>query len=72
VRRASLARDLRWQADNQRITRQWERDREAIGPRALSCQLAEFACGSNPGDLAELLAFRMLGEPWHFVPGDGR
>lgn len=54
-------RDLEWIAEHQRITRQLEREREAIGSRALSAQLAEWACGHDAGDLAEVLAERMAG-----------
>ena len=48
-------------AERQRITRQLEREREAIGSRALSAQLAEFACGGDARDLAEVFAERMAG-----------
>jgi hypothetical protein len=47
--------------ESQRITRQLEREREAIGARALSAQLSEFACGSDAGELAELFADRLDG-----------
>ena len=50
-----------WLAESQRITRQLEREREAIGSRALSAQLAEFACGGDERELAELFALRLLG-----------
>lgn len=48
-------------AEHQRVTRQLERGRELLGPRAHSAQLAEYACGHDAGDLAELLAWRMDG-----------
>jgi hypothetical protein len=70
TRKRAIWRDLEWIADHQRIARQHERDREAIGPRALSAQIQEWACGTDAGDLAELLTLRMLGEEWHFVPGE--
>ena len=47
-------------AERQRVTRQLEREREALGPRALTAQLAEFACGGDAGDLAELFALRLV------------
>ena len=47
-------------AEHQRITRQLEREREALGSRALSAQLAEYACGGNAGELAELYALRLV------------
>ena len=50
-----------WLAESQRVTRQLEREREAIGSRALSAQLAEFACGGDAGELAELFALRAAG-----------
>lgn len=46
-------------AETQRRNRQHERDREVIGPRALSAQIAEFACGGDAGELAELYAGRL-------------
>jgi hypothetical protein len=49
-------------AESQRAKRQWERERETLGSRALSAQIAEFACGSDAGELAELFAWRLAGD----------
>ena len=49
-------------AEARRIGRILERDREVLGSRALSCQVAEYACGTDAGDLAELLEARMGGQ----------
>ena len=63
TRKRAIWRDLEWIADRQRIARQHERDREAIGPRALSAQIQEWACGTDPGELAALFALRLLDNP---------
>ena len=54
-------RDWAWIAEHQRVTRQIERGREVLGQRAHSAQLAEFACGRDAGELAELFAGRLDG-----------
>jgi len=48
-------------AERDRITRQLGREREVLGSRALSAQLAEFACAADWRELGELFAARAAG-----------
>ena len=49
-------------AELDRIERILGYGREILGTRAHAAQVCEWACGTDPGELAELLADRMSGE----------
>jgi hypothetical protein len=49
-------------AELDRIERILGYGREILGTRAHSAQVCEWACGTDPGELAELFADRIAGE----------